>query len=453
LAACHWDLHFVGDDITSSIKKQLEDIVFADKAIKEAFVRDTMEPYLNSGTEHVSGLYHLANDKEFADIAGLLAIEWIEKYANLSSNSLQELLFAAIRYSSRDRLIELIRKYISKEKWNNEEQRNIWMSAAFLIDLDSNIELLTSYAAEKKEHLWSLKEMSNPERGKHEDWPKLNASQNHFLITKFATFWPPVDYPSGGWSGDKNPWDASRFIQDRITALAADLSDRAEEMLRSLINADGLEEYQNHIKHVYAQQMRHRAEANKELLPISGVRNILLKGEPTTHDDLQALVIDELVALQDRIRNSPTNDILPFWDHDTPHDENYCRDRIASALNLCLGRYNIRAHTEGTMPNSKRCDLLCTHGSMDMPIEIKGQWHSEIWTAAAEQLNNYTKEYRANGRGIYLVLWFGPNQSKKPCGWKGQAPPRTLDELKTLLKRKYSGVSDKTIIITLDLSK
>ena len=455
LAACHWDLHY-GDDCISDLQKKLEDIVFADKAIKETFVRDTIEPYLKSGAEHVSGLYRLIRNDEFSDIAGPLSIEWIEKYTNLSETSLRELLIAAIHYASRDRVIGLIREYVSKEKWNNEEQRNIWISAAFLLDFDNSLELLTSYAAEKKDHLWSLKAMSYPERDIYEGWPKLSAEQHHFLITKFGSLWSPADHPSDGWCGDKNPWDASQFIQGQIADLSADLSGQAEALLRGLIDAEDLDGYQNHIKHAYAQQTRRRAEANKILLPISGVRSILIRGEPATHDDLQALLMDELEALQERIRDGSTNDILPYWDGDKPHSENYCRDRITSAINPYLERYNVRVHTEGTMPDSNRCDLLNTHCLMNLPIEIKGQWHNEVWTAASDQLQNYTREYHSNGRGIYLVLWFGylgPKHPKNPHGWMGQPLPKTLNKMKDLLAIKFENVSEKTKIITLDLSK
>jgi len=455
LASCHWDLHF-GDEYTSNLQEQLESIVFADKESKEAFVRDTMEPYLNSGAEHVSGLYRLARNEEFSDIAGALVIEWIEKYANLSNNSLRELLIAAIRYSSRDKVIEIIRKRISSEQWKDDKQRNIWMGAAFLLDFDNNLELLTSYADEGEERIWPLRAMSNPEREKYEEWPKLSVSQLHFLITKFGPLWQPANHPSNGWSGDQNPLDASQFIQGRITDLASDLSDEAEVMLKGLINAEGLEGYQNHIKHLYSQQIRHRAEANKVLLSVSDVKNILLKGEPANHDDLQALLIDELEELQGRIRNSSTNDILPFWNGDTPHDENYCRDRIASPLSLILERYNVHASPEGAMPDSNRCDLLYSHGLMNLPVEIKGQWHNAVWTAAGEQLQNYTREYHSDGRGIYLVLWFGylgANNSKNPRGWKGQPQPKTLEKMESLLEIKCKNVSEKTKIMVLDLSK
>lgn len=455
LASCHWDLSF-GDDFTSDLQERLEQIVFADKDNKETFVRDTMEPYLNSGAEHVSGLYRLARNEEFSDIAGQLAIKWIEKYSDLSNNSLRELLIAAIRHGSRDKVVELIRGHVSNKKWKDEEQRNIWMSATFLLDFENNLSLLNAYAEEKREHLWSLRAMSNPEREKHEGWPKFSATQHHFLITKFGALWPPADHPSDGWSGDQNPWDASQFVQDRIGDLAADISDQAEVMLKGLINAKGLEGYQNHIKHLYAQQTRSKAEANKVVLPIKKVRNILLKGEPANHDDLQALLLDELEALQERIRNSSTNDILPYWNGKAPHDENYCRDRISSAINPYIERYNVRAHTEGTMPDSNRCDLLNTHDLMNLPIEIKGQWHPDIWTAAEEQLQNYTREYHSDGRGIYLVLWFGylgANHSKNPHGWRGQQFPKTAEEMKTLLGQKYGSISEKTKVIVLDLSK
>lgn len=455
LAACHWDLQF-GDDFTSDLQNQLEKIVFEDKGTKEVFVRDTMEPYLIRGKEHVPGLYRLVRDKEFSDMAGSLTIEWIKKYAKLSNNSLRELIFAAIHYGHQNRLMELVREYISKEKWNGEDKRSIWLSVAFLLDFSNYSELLTSFAKENKEHLWPFKTMAKPEHNKLKNWPTLNAAQNHFLIKNFGPLWPMTPSPSQGWCGDKHPWDASEFIIERINDLAADLSNEAEVLLSSLLNVEGLEGYQNHIKHVYAQQTRNRAEGNKALLPISEVRKVLLTGEPASHDDFQALLLDELNQLQERIRNSTTNDLLTYWNGDAPHEENYCRDRIASAMTPYLERCSIRTHTEGSMPDSKRCDLLNTSDSMNLPIEIKGQWHKDLWTSASVQLQNYSREYHSNGRGIYLVLWFGYIESrhpKNPHGWKGQRLPKTLTEMKNLLSIKYENISEKTKIFVLDLSK
>jgi hypothetical protein len=286
LASCHWGVSY-GDDFTSGLQERLEQIVFRIKDSKETFVRDTMEPYLNSGTENISGLYRLATDEEFSDIAAPLAIEWIKKYTDLSSNVLRELLFAAIRHGSRDKIenlgprdsvVKLTRKYVTNKSWEDEERRHIWMGVAFLLDFDENRNTLEVYAKEDKNHLWTLRTFSHPERKICDGWPKLSAGQNYFLITNFGSVWPYADNPSS-WSGNQNPWDASQFIQRIISDLATNLSDEAEVALNRLIGAEGLG-YQNHIKHMYAQQTRSRVEANKLLLPITEVRNILLSREP-----------------------------------------------------------------------------------------------------------------------------------------------------------------------------
>jgi hypothetical protein len=39
--------------------------------------------------------------------------------------------------------------------------------------------------------------------------------------------------------------------------------------------------------------------------------------------------------------------------------------------------------------------------AMVSPIEIKGRWHSNLWDAACDQLeDNYARNYRSEGRGI-----------------------------------------------------
>lgn len=459
LASCHWDTHY-GDSLTSDLRDQLEKIIFTNKKSKEDFVRDTMEPYLESEASHVAGLYRFARYEEFSDIAGAISMEWLKKYGNLPHESESHILAAAIHYNANTDLIELIRKRIRNKIWNNSEQEGIWMGAAFLLDIEYHQNELNEYVKRDKKHLWPLRSIAFNRGGNQENessicWPKLNAQHNHFLINSFGSHWPPTDFPSEAWCGDENDWDACKFIEGRISDLASDLSDEAASFLKKFIGNKDLDGYQDYIKHAYAQQTRQRAEANKKLLHIEQVQNLLIHGEPSTHDDMQAIILDELDSLQDRIRNSPRNEIAPFWNNDLPQEENYCRDLIASALIPYLERYGIRIDTEAAMPNNNRCDLLNTHGVMNLPIEIKGQWHPKIWSAATEQLQNYTREYRSKGRGIYLILWFGYLGTKKlknPRGWKSQPLPKTVEKMKKLLIQKYSDISEKTRIFVLDLS-
>ncbi|WP_095204113.1 hypothetical protein [Mesorhizobium carmichaelinearum] len=46
-----------------------------------------------------------------------------------------------------------------------------------------------------------------------------------------------------------------------------------------------------------------------------------------------------------------------------------------------------------------------------LTIEVKGQWHPELFTGAAEQLDTrYSSHPDAERQGIYLVLWFGAQE-------------------------------------------
>jgi hypothetical protein len=455
LASCHWGLHR-GDGITSALQDRLEELVFSNKKLKEEFLRDSFEPYLESGANHVSGLYRFAREAQFSDLAGRLSIEWISKYSTMSNSSLDELLAVAIQYSPRNELIALVRDAISKAAWQNDEKRKeLWLRTLFLVDFEDHEAMITTYANEAADRIWLFRDIVSGEARNRQLWPKLNDKQNYFLIKTFGPRWIPGNRPSG-WSGNQNHWDATDFIQNRIGELASSLTDLAAELLAELIDNAGLERYRDHIKHLFAQQTRNRAEANKKTWSLSNVRKVLLQSGPSGHEDLQALLIDQLVGLQTRVKNSPTNDVEPFWDKDGPRGETYCRDHIGSLLTPYLERYQARIHTEGTMPNNERCDLLGTHELINVPIEIKGQWHDEIWTAAEAQLGNYTQEYRAEGWGIYLVLWFGyiaPNHSRNPRGWRDQELPKSLSEMEQLLQKRYPNLPEKTKVFVLDLSR
>ncbi len=460
LAACRWGISF-DDRFTSSMQIQLEEIVFADKALKEGFVRDTMEPYLLGNAEHIPGLQRIVKEEQFSDIVGSLALEWINQYPNLNVNNLKLLLSSVIRHQDNHIFLNLISERIENKIWVSAEQRNFWFSALFLADFNGSQELLIAYACEDKEFLWAFRESFNLGLESFQNYTGFSAEQNYFIVCRYASAWPPTDPPSGEWVGENTEWDAYRFIQRRIDQLAADMSDKAELLLQGLTKNSCVGAYRDYIKHAYAQQQRNRADTNKELPSLKDVRKVLLMGEPANHADLQAILMDALNALQDRIRNSSTNDILPYWrkdkdNTDKPHVENYCRDRIASALRPYLERLNINSHPEATRSGNKRCDLLHNYQLMELPIEIKGQWHKEIWNAAETQLGDYQRDYHSGGYGIYLILWFGylgAKNDSNPIGWGNHKMPKTLDELKELLYLRYNGISEKTKIFVLDLSR
>lgn len=67
--------------------------------------------------------------------------------------------------------------------------------------------------------------------------------------------------------------------------------------------------------------------------------------------------------------------------------------------------------TEVRQAGDDRCDIVATTLDLHLPIEVKCDWHPEIWTAWRDQLAaKYSREPRACGQGIYVVFWFGPDR-------------------------------------------
>ena len=88
------------------------------------------------------------------------------------------------------------------------------------------------------------------------------------------------------------------------------------------------------------------------------------------------------------------------------------------------------------MPEAKRADIVAIYRGEGIPIEIKGQWHSEVWDAANRTVDREIRTgrgSRAHGRGTYLVLWFGNvpgrNLPKHPGELPKPASPSQLREM------------------------
>ena len=123
-----------------------------------------------------------------------------------------------------------------------------------------------------------------------------------------------------------------------------------------------------------------------------------------------------------------------YWAGTKAHPENYCRDRLVEQISAQLPSA-IRFQPEMHMPNQKRADIAAILGPIGLPVEIKRQWHRDIWTAPVEQLAaRYTRDWNAEGRGVYIVLWFGMVEGQAmPRHPEGRAPPCSPEALRSML--------------------
>jgi len=123
-----------------------------------------------------------------------------------------------------------------------------------------------------------------------------------------------------------------------------------------------------------------------------------------------------------------------------------------------LARYNIQRITEADMPQTKRADLAFARSTMQLPVEVKGQWHSEVWDAATGQLDvQYLIDWRSEQRGIYCVLWFGDLPSATNRRLKahpdGAAAPTSAEQMRIMLIERIPEARRALIdVVVLDLT-
>lgn len=445
--ASNWGVIYDEENSTINLNKKLESILFKSNDDKKSIVRDLFEPYFERKIDYVPALQQFEKTVG-QEIAFDLVLEWLKKYPNLSIKSIELFFEIVLKNNGDSQLISIAKSKLKTNRFLTEELRLIW-NATLILDIRTNQSVLELFVLEGKMVFWSLKKIISLKGGVR----FLNLDQKYFLLSSFTSLIKLNE--DSELVGDEHPWEASKFMSDMISTLSTDVSEEVSVIFQKLLTKIDLGDRLGEIKHAYSNHLRQKANMIKRSISLKEVNEILNASPPSTHFDLQSVLLDVLHELQVRLRYSPTNDYITFWDGDCPHDENYCRDRIVGFINPFLDRFKVSAHIEGRMPNNQRCDFLNSIDLIDVPVEVKGQWHKDLWTSGKNQLEKYSKEYRADGYGIFLILWFGISscRNRNPLKYKGHEI-NTIDMMNDSLIDNYKEVlSPKTKIFILDLSK
>ncbi|WP_253280009.1 NACHT domain-containing protein [Pseudomonas chlororaphis] len=407
------------------------------------------EPQLQQRCENVDGLYTLMHDQVHVTMSTELAAEWLERFPNLPIGPEIELVDRLIRSG---RFEELRRTLALRSTSTNEERRRNWIAIGVIVDFQVTLTQLGAKPIEP-ELLWHIRHrISN--RNTEDTNILLNAAQSEWIINTFRSFWPMVARPSGTSSGDSNPWDASDFIVQLIRRLGNDSSDEAIDALVRLRDAP-VDGYSEEVKIVIAEQKRIRVEATYVSPTLAVIAAITRNLTPVSLVDLQTLVLEELAIAQAKIKSDDAESWRGFYDDKkNPFVEERCRDHLLGLLRQGSSGFTFDPETH--VAADKEVDITCSAGTLRIPIEIKGQWHSELWTGSDRQLDAlYTPDWRAEGRGIYLVLWFGEQkQTTKRLKSPGrhETLPATADELKKMLVAKSRSAREgRVAVFVLDL--
>ena len=243
-----------------------------------------------------------------------------------------------------------------------------------------------------------------------------------------------------------------------IERIASDTSEAGVAAMVALV-ADATDSYSELIRQMAAEQRQKRAEEAFAPLRPEALGRLLIGGPPSNVEDLKALVLEEIAVAQKILFGDDLDQIRDFWgDNGTPYDENRCRDRLAAMIGPELARYNVQRITEADMPNTKRADLAFACGTMQLPMEVKGQWHMQVWDAATDQLDfKYLIDWRSDQRGIYCVLWFGDLPASSGRRLKappaGGPAPATAEEMRQALVYRIPEARRSLIdVVVLDLA-
>ncbi|HHE7266602.1 hypothetical protein V6X58_27030 [Pseudomonas aeruginosa] len=407
------------------------------------------EPQLQARRESVDGLYALVRDEAHAELAADLAAEWLERFPDIPVGPETELIDRLVRSGRFEALRRAAAGHVGL---TDDERRRNWDAIGLIVDFEQTVARLEASLIEP-ELLWHLRHRTG---GRFDDGANiaLSPAQLEWIITTFRPRWPMVDRPSGTTGGDTNPWDASNHIVHLIRRLGNDFSEDAIAALMRLRTAPA-DDYSESVKIVIAEQARIRVEAAYAPPTLETIDAITRNLLPVSAADLQALVLEELAIAQAKIKSDDAESWRGFYDDNgVPFAEERCRDHLLGLLRQ--GSKGITFDPETHVAADKEVDITCSAGTLRMPIEVKGQWHSELWRGADMQLDAlYTRDWRAEDRGIYLVLWFGDQQQpnkrlKKPR--RGTKLPQTADELREMLIPGSKSVREgRVVIFVLDL--
>jgi hypothetical protein len=412
-------------------------------------IRRYYEPQLEARYANCN-LYSLMRTDRDTALATDLAAEWLIRFPDLPTTIDEELidrLIIARRY-------EVLRTATPKGLASADpDRRRNWLAVGFITDFDETIRTLDASPIDTEFfwHVW--------DRIKHAQGAPsvgLSSAQLEWVISRFRFRWPVASPPRDGWAGDRNAWDATEHILHLIRRLGNDSTHDASDALARLAAApsDG---YTATIRSVATEQKRIRVESAYTPPGLEMIASIISDDLPVSAPDLQALLIEELAVVQARAKSDDVDSWRGFFnDADVPHKEERCRDHLL--LLLRQSTTGITFTPELHVAGDKEVDIACLVGRLQIPIEIKGQWHSELWRAADTQLaGQYANDWSAHGHGIYLVLWFGnqvPKNKRLYLPGRDIVKPQTPEQLRDMISSTSRASQEGRIeVFVLDLSR
>ncbi|WP_122572057.1 NACHT domain-containing protein [Pseudomonas viridiflava] len=455
----------VSDEERHALKNEVDRLIFADPGSAEFFLRQYVEPQLaQKGCTHTD-IWWLRSDEAFSHLRAMISIEWLGKFPDLALEPLDVLFEVAVEFGDRDALQKILAERcstfvstspITAENEEVEKRRAFWLVRAFYF-LEDAPETYWNWLKSDKDTIFSLNERSGRiNLGDHSRWPKLTLRKVEAILVAFVRQWPKVDLPSHWGTGSPKEEIAYRFLTEVVWMINLDDSDDAVKVIDRLLANPLFKDMYNDLKSIRAGKVTEKALRDFKPPTPEEIVNRLDLDMVVNVEGLRQLILQELENFQKAIHGGEFDSADPFYENSRPLNEIRATKIIAERLNLILLPQGISITPEHQLKSSKRSDFTATKligGKRRLlVIEVKGQWHRELYSAAAAQLHaRYSIHPDAEQQGIYLVVWFG--RDVNVAGIKNRNI-NTSQELKSAIEKamppELAGFID---VFVLDISK
>ncbi len=423
---------------------------------------------LQTGRIHSDAIYNLTSDEVLSPLSGASSLQLLESYPNAPTQVLKHLIAHASRFRQfEEKLDAMLEAALSGRYGLDAEQQEVWLAAAFLQSKDSVPDSITEGISSnrKTELLWAMREaveFARPatETGGVNALPTWKIS---YLLEQFGSHFPIEAYPTDGWSGNRNNWDANDFVRKLINEMSTRIDDTSIATLQNLGSSNALKGYSHQLLHALANQAALRRQSEFEQPTWEQAVDALKNGRPANMSDLLETAIFHIRSIEQQMRHSNIDALKVFWNEnqygglEKPKPEESARDALVMQLRPSLDPIGVRVEPEGHMNQDKRADIvLLPPPGQKLPIELKRDYHDEVWTACANQLDRlYTRDPEASGYGLYVVFWYGDKRngkiSKPPASIKMPASALEMEmALKSLVPIAHR---ERLRVVVVDVSQ